>query len=101
MMRENNVRPPMIPNPGCSICRSQLKVTGESIVKAHRAERMAHGEAPTTTFQPYRAIPQRHPSWFQKIIDRINWRRAFDLTCAILAALAIAYIFGFIFFGPK
>lgn len=101
MQKTERIRPPRIEMPGCNICSRQLKVTGESIVREFRRQeirRQARDDKPTATFQPYRAIPQPYPSFIRRFIGRINWGRAFDLACGALAAIAIAYIFGFIFF---
>lgn len=87
---------------------SGLKVTGESIVKEFRREENAkhrdsphstplrgavNRDSPYSTFQPYRVIPQAHPSFIRRFFDRINWQTLSDLGCCGLAIVAIGYIF--------
>jgi hypothetical protein len=82
---------------------STIKTTGEGIVRDNRrqkAEGRRQEEKATPTFQPYRVIPQRHPSIIRKIIGRINWGMVSDLVCIAALGIAISVIFSLIVFGP-
>ncbi len=76
--------------------KSGLQVTGESIVRDYRNQ--VRSEDLKVPKQIHIQGPPK--SLFRKLFDRINWRRGFDLLCGALAAVAIAYIFGFVIFGP-
>ncbi len=73
---------------------SKILTTPESIVREFRREaiRQAQDEKPISTFQPYRVIPQFHPSFIRKIYDRINWDVVLEWACWAVMILCLIYI---------
>jgi hypothetical protein len=83
---------------------SIIKTTAEEIVRKHREERKAYlqmkeieKERPISTFQAYRVIPQVRPSFFRRIVGRVNWNNILNWTCWGLVIGCLIYLGIFIF----
>jgi hypothetical protein len=72
---------------------STIKFDSAEMVREFRRKeilRQAQDDRPTATFQPYRVLPQRRPSFIRRFFYRINWHIAFEW--AVWAGMIMVWI---------